>query len=102
MFSVANTQNYGNASRAGVYAYVLLEIPTLTLRRGYPLKKIQENNEAEIMGVVSEEARESYPPEIVVELQSESTDDLEANVARVVAWVEAWKKDHPAEDAEEL
>ena len=68
--------------------------------RGYPLKKIQENNEAEIMGVVSEEARESYAPEIVVELQSESTEDLEANVARVVAWVEAWRKDHPAEDAE--
>ena len=52
------------------------------------------------MGVVSEEARESYAPEIVVELQSESTEDLEANVARVVAWVEAWRKDHPAEDAE--
>ncbi|KZV76869.1 P-loop containing nucleoside triphosphate hydrolase protein [Peniophora sp. CONT] len=68
--------------------------------RNYPLKKIQENNEAEIMGVVSEEAKESYAPEIVVELTSESTDDIEANVARVVAWVEAWRKDHPAEDAE--
>ena len=44
--------------------------------RGYTLKKIQENNEAEIMQVVLEEARESYPAEIVVELQSEKTEDL--------------------------
>lgn len=36
------------------------------IRRNYPLKKIQENNEAEIMEVVLEEARSSYPAEIVV------------------------------------
>ncbi|KAI0778067.1 P-loop containing nucleoside triphosphate hydrolase protein [Trametes elegans] len=62
-------------------------------KRGYPLKKIQENNEAEIMEVVIEEARSSYAPEIVVELQSEGTEDLESNVARIVQWIEAWKKD---------
>ncbi len=60
--------------------------------RGYSLKKIQENNEAEIMEVVLDEARSSYAKEIVVELQSESTEDLESNVARIVQWIEAWKK----------
>ncbi|KAI0762868.1 P-loop containing nucleoside triphosphate hydrolase protein [Fomes fomentarius] len=61
-------------------------------KRGYSLKKIQENNEAEIMEVVLDEARSSYAKEIVVELQSESTEDLESNVARIVQWIEAWKK----------
>ncbi|KAI0639285.1 P-loop containing nucleoside triphosphate hydrolase protein [Trametes polyzona] len=68
-------------------------------KRGYPLKKIQENNEAEIMDVVIEEARSSYAPEIVVELQSEGTEDLESNVARIVQWIEAWKKDHASGDS---
>ncbi|EPT04211.1 hypothetical protein FOMPIDRAFT_1021921 [Fomitopsis schrenkii] len=65
-------------------------------KRGYPLNKIQENNEAEIMEVVLDEVRSSYAPEIVVELKSESTEDLEANVARIVQWIEAWRKDHGA------
>ena len=60
--------------------------------RGYPLKKIQENNEAEIMNVVLEEAREAYAEEVVVALQSEDTDDLESNVSRIVQWIEAWQK----------
>ncbi|KAF8203695.1 AAA domain-containing protein [Pholiota molesta] len=50
--------------------------------RGYPLKKIQENNEAEIMQVVLEEARSSYTPEII----------LESNVARIVDWINSWLK----------
>ena len=56
------------------------------------MKKIQENNEAEIMNVVLEEAREAYAEEIVVALQSEDTDDLESNVSRIVQWIEAWQK----------
>lgn len=58
--------------------------------RGYPLKKIQENNAAEIMEIVLNEARESYAPEIVVELRSEETEDLEANVTRMVEWIRDW------------
>ena len=65
----------------------------LHLHRNYPLKKIQENNEAEIMEVVLDEARSSYPQEIVVELQSERTEDLDSNVQRIVQWIEAWRKD---------
>ena len=64
-------------------------------RRRYSLKKITENNEAEIMEVVAQEARDSYEPEIVVELKSESVEDLGSNVARIVEWIHAWKKDHP-------
>jgi adenylate kinase len=56
------------------------------------LKKIQENNEAEIMSVVLEEAREAYAEEIVVALNSENTTDLESNVSRIVQWIEAWLK----------
>ncbi|PPQ89374.1 hypothetical protein CVT25_002192 [Psilocybe cyanescens] len=59
-------------------------------KRGYPLKKIQENNEAEIMQVVLEEARSSYPPQIVIELQSETMEHLETNVARIVEWIKQW------------
>jgi len=61
--------------------------------RNYPLKKIQENNEAEIMEVVLDEARSSYAKEIVIELQSEGTQDLESNVARIVEWIKAWQED---------
>ncbi|OBZ79414.1 Adenylate kinase isoenzyme 6 [Grifola frondosa] len=62
-------------------------------KRGYPLKKIQENNEAEIMEVVLDEARSSYASEIVIELKSEGTEDLESNVSRIVQWIEAWRRD---------
>ncbi|KAJ2928919.1 hypothetical protein H1R20_g8285, partial [Candolleomyces eurysporus] len=63
-------------------------------KRNYPLKKIQENNEAEIMQVVLEEARSSYPNEIVIELNSESTEDLESNITRIVQWISNWQQDH--------
>ena len=77
----------------------LQRYPVLTLiHSGYPLKKIQENNEAEIMQVVLEEARSSYPAEIVVELRSESTEDLEANIARIVEWITTWRSTHNLTD----
>jgi adenylate kinase len=44
------------------------------------------------MNVVLDEAREAYAEEIVVALQSESTEDLESNVSRIVQWIEAWRK----------
>jgi len=56
------------------------------------LKKIQENNEAEIMQVVLEEARSSYPSEIVVEFESEDMEQLESNVTRIVEWIMVWLK----------
>lgn len=42
------------------------------------------------MEVVLDEARSSYAAEIVVELKSEGTEDLESNVARIVQWINSW------------
>jgi len=67
-------------------------------KREYPLKKIQENNVSEIMGVVLDEAREAYMEEIVVELRSDTVDDMEANVARIAQWIEDWQRDCAAAD----
>jgi adenylate kinase len=76
---------------AVVYVYYNFILSTSSYR-GYSLKKIQENNEAEIMNVVLDEARGAYAEEIVVALDSETTDDLESNVSRIVQWIEAWRK----------
>ena len=64
------------------------------------MKKIQENNEAEIMQQVLEDARESYAEEIIVELKSENTEDLESNVERIIQWIGQWQKDHARGDGE--
>lgn len=44
------------------------------------------------MQVVLEEARSSYAPEIVVELQSQTSEDLESNVSRIIEWIMQWTK----------
>ncbi|GAD95817.1 conserved hypothetical protein [Paecilomyces variotii No. 5] len=59
--------------------------------RGYKDDKLQENLDAEIFGLLLEEAREAYDEEIVVELTSEKDDDVESNCERIVAWINAWK-----------
>ena len=58
--------------------------------RNYPEPKLQENLQCEIMQVVLEEAREAYAQGFVVELRNESEADLEASLARVAAWRDAW------------
>ncbi|KAL0638176.1 factor activating pos9 [Maublancomyces gigas] len=63
--------------------------------RNYPEKKLQENLDAEIMQVILEEAKESYDEEIVVELQSNNSDDIDSNVERISLWLEQWSQDHP-------
>ncbi|KZF23175.1 P-loop containing nucleoside triphosphate hydrolase protein [Xylona heveae TC161] len=68
--------------------------------RGYPQAKLDENMDAEIMQVLLDEARESYDEEIVVELRSDSADDIESNVERIESWLKQWRKDH-AEDGED-
>lgn len=62
--------------------------------RGYDDKKINENVTAEIMEVVADQARSSYAEEVVVELESNSIEDLESNADRIVAWVAAWMKNN--------
>lgn len=68
----------------------------LSFRRNYPLKKIQENNECEIMGTVVEEAREAYPEEIVVTLKSETPEDIDSNVERIIQWINNWVANNAA------
>ncbi len=65
-------------------------------RSGYASAKVTENVTAEIMGVVAEEARESYRAEIVHELTSDSLEDLEANAERLVSWVAQWRAERAA------
>lgn len=65
------------------------------------MNKIQENNEAEIMEVILNDARESYAPEIVVELQSETPEQMEQNLERILSWVEAWRSNHTEDDDDE-
>lgn len=65
--------------------------------RGYGEKKLQENMDCEIMEVLVQEAREAYDEEMVVELRSEKTEDVDANVERIEQWVANWKKDHGKE-----
>ncbi|GAA6036585.1 hypothetical protein JCM8097_001238 [Rhodosporidiobolus ruineniae] len=69
-------------------------------KRGYQLPKIEENNTAEIMEVVLNDARESYAEEIVVELYSESPEQMEENIGRIVQWVENWRQNHEDDDEE--
>lgn len=55
---------------------------------------MQENIDAEIMQVLLQEAHEAFPPEMVVSLQSNTVDDMESNVDRIVAWAQQWYKDN--------
>lgn len=61
--------------------------------RKYGAKKLEENMDAEIMQVLLDEAREAYDEEIVVELQSDTVEQLEQNVARIESWIQNWKRD---------
>ncbi|KAK3664284.1 factor activating pos9 [Elasticomyces elasticus] len=63
-------------------------------KRGYGEKKLQENMDCEIMEVLLSEAREAYDENMVVELKSESTEDIDSNVERIEQWITNWKKDH--------
>lgn len=59
-------------------------------KRGYEQKKITENVDAEIFQICLDEARESYKPEIVIELNNNSTKDMEENVKNLLDWITKW------------
>jgi adenylate kinase len=42
------------------------------------------------MQVVLDEVMDAYNPRIVIELQSETVQDQKENLARTLAWIEAW------------
>ncbi|XP_067931205.1 adenylate kinase isoenzyme 6-like [Watersipora subatra] len=62
--------------------------------RGYSGKKLSDNIECEIMQTLLEEARDSYPHEIVVELNSNTPDDIESNIERIQVWMDNWTKNN--------
>ncbi|KIX10365.1 uncharacterized protein Z518_01447 [Rhinocladiella mackenziei CBS 650.93] len=64
--------------------------------RGYKDEKVQENMDAEIFGIVSEEAKEGWGEAEegqVVELKSVEAEDIEENAERLLQWVKNWIKD---------
>lgn len=69
--------------------------------RKYPENKLQENIDSEIMDVLLQEARDSYDENIVVELTSNTTDEMESNVDRIEAWIKQWKKDNPPDGGDD-
>lgn len=66
------------------------------LNRNYPEVKLQENLDTEIMEVLLEEAHSAFDEEIVIELRSDTTDEMESNLDRIEAWVKQWKQDNAA------
>ncbi|CAG8187743.1 unnamed protein product [Penicillium olsonii] len=84
---------------------VVLRCPTTDVlydrlsSRGYHEKKLGENVDAEIFGVLLDEAREAFDEEIVVELNSEQDSDVESNCQRISQWVDSWKE-RQAENAD--
>ena len=62
--------------------------------RDFPEAKLQENLDAEIFGVLAEEAREAYDEGMVVELKSETVDEVDANCDRILEWVKTWQEEH--------
>jgi adenylate kinase len=68
--------------------------------RGYSGKKLEDNIEAEIMQLILDEARESYREEIVVELQSNTVEDLDSNVERTLSWLRSRTENRAAGSAE--
>lgn len=66
---------------------------TLWRIRNYPEAKLQENLDSEIMEVLLQEARDSYDEEIVIELTSNSSEQMDSNIDRIEAWVKQWKLD---------
>jgi adenylate kinase len=48
------------------------------------------------MEVLLQEARDAYDNEIVVELTSNTPDEMDSNIERIEAWVKQWKEDNNA------
>ncbi|CAH1797791.1 unnamed protein product [Owenia fusiformis] len=62
--------------------------------RGYSGKKLEDNVQCEIFQTILEEAKDSYKPDIVHELQSNTPEEMEDNIEKIVLWIEKWKQDH--------
>lgn len=56
--------------------------------RNYNQLKIENNLQTEIFGILAEEAKESYPSKTVIELQSNSVEDMEDNFEQICNWID--------------
>lgn len=75
---------------------VVIVLTGRAYRRNYPEIKLQENLDSEIMEVLLQEAHDSYESEIVIELTSNTSDEMDSNVDRIEAWTKQWKIDNEA------
>ncbi|KAG6012449.1 hypothetical protein E4U43_007794 [Claviceps pusilla] len=64
----------------------------LTARQVPYEPKLQENLDSEIMEVLLQEAREAFSEEIVIELKSNTSDEMESNIDRIETWIKQWKQ----------
>ncbi len=62
--------------------------------RGYEGRKLEENLQCEIFQTVLDEARESYPEQIVHELRSDTEEEMSSNKDRIMQWIQMWKRDN--------
>lgn len=59
-------------------------------QRNYNQSKIDNNLQCEIFQTILDEAQESYDGNIVHELRSDSTEDLEQNLEKIALWIQSW------------
>ncbi|EHB11065.1 Adenylate kinase isoenzyme 6 [Heterocephalus glaber] len=62
--------------------------------RGYNEKKLGDKIECEIFQVLYEEAMLSYKEDIVHQLPSSTSEELEVNRSQILRWTEQWVKGH--------
>lgn len=53
--------------------------------------KLINNIECEIFQVLLEEAKASYPEDIVIALQSDTVEDISRNVTKLTEWFNNWR-----------
>lgn len=68
----------------------MCQLGCLFYGRGYTGKKLSNNVECEIFQVLLEEAKDSYPEDIVVALKSDCIEDIDRNVSTLTDWVRNW------------
>jgi adenylate kinase len=62
--------------------------------RGYNDRKRDENMECEIMQVVLDAVQENFEGNVIVELQSNTVDDMESNISRIEQWYADWRSNN--------
>jgi Predicted nucleotide kinase (related to CMP and AMP kinases) len=58
--------------------------------RGYSEKKIRENIDCEILEVTADECKDSYKPEIIIELRNDVEEDVERNLQTIIECITKW------------